>query len=102
MYMALAGSLSDTMPTPGATRSGLAARSTAVGPRELNAAMVSSLRSIVSLYYVNASSDRFRPRSPTSESALRTRKKMDLEVACYILGNDVTTLSLAARPAVKN
>src|SRR6185436_4526174 len=38
------------MPTPGATRSGLAPASIAVGPRELNAAMVSSLRSTVPMW----------------------------------------------------
>src|SRR5439155_14439 len=49
-YIELAGVTSDSMPTPGATRSGFARRSTAVGPRELNAAMVSSLRSIVPMW----------------------------------------------------
>jgi hypothetical protein len=44
---ALVGLLNDSIPTPGATRSGLAARSTAVGPRELKDATVSSARSIV-------------------------------------------------------
>src|SRR3954466_7680033 len=39
-YITLAGSLSDSMPTPGATRSGFADPSIAVGPRELNAAIV--------------------------------------------------------------
>ena len=47
LYIELAGLLSDSVPTPGATTSGFAARSTAVGPRELNAAIVSSPRSIV-------------------------------------------------------
>src|SRR5262249_56795772 len=38
------------MPTPGATTSGFAARSIAVGPRELNAAIVSSDRSAVPMW----------------------------------------------------
>src|SRR2546423_9281375 len=50
VYMALLGALSDSMPTPGATRSGFAARSMSVGPRELNAAMVSSERSAVPMW----------------------------------------------------
>src|SRR5436190_825941 len=49
-YSALAGSLNDSIPTPGATRSGFADASIAVGPRELNAAIVSSLRSIVPMW----------------------------------------------------
>src|SRR3954470_5864291 len=49
-YIALAGLLSDSMPTPGATRSGLADASTAVGPRELNAAIVASPRSMVPMW----------------------------------------------------
>ena len=38
------------MPTPGATRSGFAPLSIAVGPRELNAAIVSSARSTVPMW----------------------------------------------------
>src|SRR5688572_31570937 len=38
------------MPTPGASRSGLAAKSIHVGPRELNAAIESSLRRAVPLW----------------------------------------------------
>ena len=38
------------MPTPGATRSGFALKSIAVGPRELNAATVSSPRSVVPMW----------------------------------------------------
>src|SRR2546426_5038141 len=40
----LNGSVVDSTPTPGATRSGLAAKSTHDGPRELKRAIVSSLR----------------------------------------------------------
>src|SRR4051812_17541681 len=43
-------SASDSMPTPGATISGFAERSMNPGPRELNAATVSSLRVIVPLW----------------------------------------------------
>ena len=43
----LPGAASDTVPVPGATRSGFAPKSTAVGPEELNAAIVSSVRVIV-------------------------------------------------------
>src|ERR1043166_5535877 len=50
VYIALAGSLRDSMPTPGATRSGFADASMAPGPRELNTATVSSLRSIVPIW----------------------------------------------------
>ena len=46
----LPASASDSMPTPGATRSGLAWKSIAVGPRELKAATVSSARSTVPLW----------------------------------------------------
>src|SRR5436853_2275739 len=47
LYRRLSGALSDSIPTPGAMRSGLAARSAAVGPRELKRGIVSSARSIV-------------------------------------------------------
>src|SRR3954452_3461485 len=40
----LPGTASETVPTPGATRSGLAMKSVAVGPAELKLARVSSLR----------------------------------------------------------
>src|SRR6185436_595413 len=46
----LPASAIDSMPTPGATRSGLAWKSMADGPRELNPAMVSSPRSAVPLW----------------------------------------------------
>ena len=39
-----AGTASETVPTPGATRSGFASKSTAVGPDELKSAISSSLR----------------------------------------------------------
>src|SRR6266516_4094767 len=50
LYKKLSGALSDSMPTPGATRSGLAARSIRVGPRELKLAIVSSARSTVPMW----------------------------------------------------
>ena len=43
-YIVPQGSDSDTVPTPGATRSGLADQSRYVGPRELKVAMLSSPR----------------------------------------------------------
>src|SRR6516165_12549919 len=46
-YRLLPGTASDTVPTPGATRSGFAAQSRYVGPRELNDAIVSSSRLVV-------------------------------------------------------
>ena len=46
----LPASASDSIPTPGATRSGLALKSIALGPRELNAATVSSRRSAVPMW----------------------------------------------------
>src|SRR5512144_1061267 len=46
----LFGALSDSIPTPGATRSGFAAWSIAVGPRELNGAITSSDRSAVPMW----------------------------------------------------
>src|SRR5262249_29463603 len=46
----LPASASASMPTPGATRSGLATKSIAAGPRELNPATVSSDRSAVPLW----------------------------------------------------
>ena len=48
------------MPTPGATRSGFAARSIAVGPRELKSAMVSSLA--IGRSHVARRADRQHPR----------------------------------------
>ena len=50
VYNVLPERSSDSMPTPGATRSGLAPTSTAVGPRELNVAIVSSERSTVPMW----------------------------------------------------
>src|SRR5204863_4677252 len=50
LYSVLLGDVADSMPTPGATRSGLAVRSIAVGPRELKGAIVSSERSIVPMW----------------------------------------------------
>src|SRR5262245_49913591 len=44
---ALVASVVDSMPTPGATRSGFAVLLIAAGPRELNPATMSSLRSAV-------------------------------------------------------
>ncbi len=46
----LPASVSDSMPTPGATMSGFAWKSSAVGPRELKPATVSSERSTVPLW----------------------------------------------------
>src|SRR3954462_3417674 len=43
----LPGAAIETVPTPGATRSGFAAQSRYVGPRELNVAIVSSARNEV-------------------------------------------------------
>ena len=48
----LPGSASDSMPTPGATRSGFCTWSIALGPIELNGATVSSRRSTVPLWLV--------------------------------------------------
>src|SRR5438128_1459779 len=45
----LPGADNETLPAPGATRSGLAAQSRYVGPRELNVAIVSSRRTGVPL-----------------------------------------------------
>src|SRR6185436_4668188 len=50
VYIVLLGLLNDSMPTPGATRFGFAAESINVGPRELNAAIVSSARSVVPMW----------------------------------------------------
>src|SRR6185436_5545249 len=50
VYIVLSGLLNDSMPTPGATRFGFAAESINVGPRELNAAIVSSARSVVPMW----------------------------------------------------
>ena len=50
-YILLFGLASDTTLVPGATTSGLAMKSMAVGPRELNGAMVSSLRLAVPLAF---------------------------------------------------
>src|SRR5262245_4531226 len=49
-HSVLPASASDSMPTPGATRSGLATKSIADGPRELNPATVSSDRFAVPLW----------------------------------------------------
>src|SRR5262245_52519670 len=49
IYRKLPGADSDTVPTPGATRSGFAAKSIAVGPFELKSAIVSSPRVSVPL-----------------------------------------------------
>ena len=50
VYSTLSGSLSDSMPTPGATTSGFAATSMAVGPRELKVPIVSSERLTVPIW----------------------------------------------------
>ena len=49
-YRWLSGLLNETVPTPGATTSGLAMRSIAVGPRELKSAIVSSARAMVPMW----------------------------------------------------
>src|SRR3954463_4839152 len=49
-YSTLPGAASEAMPTPVATTSGLAAKSLAVGPRELNVPIVSSARVSVPLW----------------------------------------------------
>src|SRR4029450_3508899 len=46
-YIVLNGSDSETTPVPGATRSGFAAKSMNVGPRELYPAITSSVRTTV-------------------------------------------------------
>src|SRR5690349_7533059 len=46
-YSVVVGSVSDSMSTPGATTSGFAVKSIALGPRELNAATASSARAAV-------------------------------------------------------
>ena len=52
LYKRLDGSLSETTPVPGATMSGLAAKSYAEGPRELYGAIVSSMRVSVPLWLI--------------------------------------------------
>ena len=79
-YSALCDALRDSIPTPGAMTSGFAVKSIHVGPRELNAAMASSLRRAVPLWVLaptvrthGALPGAVMPPNCVSPSALRPR-----------------------------